>query len=408
MKLFIIRFLSKMRDLYYTFKRFVTSFVEVDPKLILFSAYAGTKFSDSPYQLFEHLNNADYDYQLAFVFTSSEMMDAFKQAYPQHKAIKHNSLKHYHYLNKAGYWIFNYKTPSYFKKKPETIFLQTWHGIPLKKLGNDIVNVEQTFYRSQQSYIQMAESYTEEGRKANYFLTPSPYALQHLQSAFRLSDKQILKFDYPRNELLYNYTKEDIKAIKDELKLPLDKKIILYAPTWRDHNYSVITGYKTKDFLLDFEELGSLKDEYIILYRPHYLISDRMSNLPDNVYDVRDYQNSSEIYIISDMLVTDYSSVYFDYSILKRPIYFYMKDLDFYQQQLRGFYIDINVDLPNDYYTEQDKLIKAINTKHINKKKYNHFYKHNKPYPLDNEALLKAIKIKKAQTKKVKEKTSKS
>lgn len=241
----------------------------------------------------------------------------------------------------------------------------------------------------------MAQSYTDEGKKVNYFLTPSPYALQHLKSAFRLSEKQILKFDYPRNELLYNYNKDDIQKIKNNLKLPLDKKIILYAPTWRDQSYSLVSGYKTKDFLLDLNKLDNLSDEYIILYRPHYLITDRLGKLAANVYDVRDYQNSSELYIISDILVTDYSSVYFDYSLLKRPIYFYMKDVEVYQQQLRGFYIDINEDLPNDYYTDQDKLISAINKQTINKKKWHHFYEYNKTYPLNNEKLLDQIKIKK-------------
>lgn len=395
MKIFLIRLLAKIRDLYYTSKAFLTSFAKVDPKLILFSSYAGTKFNDSPYQLFEHLNNEAYDYKLAYVFTSRETMQSFKKAYPEHEAIKHNSLRHYYYLSKAGYWIFNYKTPSYFKKKAQTIFLQTWHGIPLKKLGNDIENVKQTFYRSQQSYKKMAQSYTNEGKKINYFLMPSPYALEHLKSAFKLSAKKIIKCDYPRNELLYNYTKDDIKAIKKELKLPTDKKIILYAPTWRDNTYSLVRGYKAKDFLLDFTKLEKLAKEYIILYRPHYLIDNAPTSLPKNVYDVSDYQDSSKLYIISDILVTDYSSVYFDYALLKRPIYFYMKDLPLYENQLRGFYIDIDEDLPNDYYTNQDKLIKDINIKYVNKNKYDHFYKNNKQYPLDIEALLKKIKIKK-------------
>lgn len=80
MKLFIIRFLSKTRDLFYSFKAFSTSFVKVDQKLILFSSYAGTKFSDSPYQLFKYLNNNNYDYQLVFVFKSLDMINSFKKS----------------------------------------------------------------------------------------------------------------------------------------------------------------------------------------------------------------------------------------------------------------------------------------------------------------------------------------
>lgn len=395
MKLFLIRLLAQIRDFYYSLKGFVTFFVKVDPNLILFSSYSGTKFNDNPFEIFEYLDKNEYDYTLVYAFRSRGMVRAFNKAYPQHLAIRYNSLQHYYYLNKAGYWIFNYKTPSYFKKKPETIFLQTWHGIPLKKLGNDIDNLKQTFYRSQQTYKQMAQSYTDEGKKIDYFLMPSPYALKHLQSAFKLPDKKLLKYEYPRNELLYNYSKKDVNKLKADLKLPSNKKIILYAPTWRDDNYSLLTGYRAKDFLLDFSQLEKLSSKYIILYRPHYLIDNPISSLPKNVYDVSTYPDSSELYIISDILVTDYSSVYFDYALLKRPIYFYMKDLNLYQNQLRGFYIDIDKDLPNDYYTDQAKLIEDINHKHVNKRKYDHFYRHNKPYPLDIKGLLDKVNIKK-------------
>ena len=134
----------------------------------------------------------------------------------------------------------------------------------------------------------------------------------------------MLEIGYPRNDLLYAPNKDEIALeLKKKLHIPLDKKTILYAPTWRDNSY-VTKGYTFKlevDFGKWQEALG---DEYVVVFKPHYLIVNDfdIDQYQGFVYFIEANEDISNLYIISDALVTDYSSVFFDYAILKRPIYF--------------------------------------------------------------------------------------
>src|SRR5699024_7827758 len=104
-----------------------------------------------------------------------------------------------------------------------------------------------------------------------------------------------------------------------------------------------------------------LGDEYIVLLRMHYFIASQMdvSDVQGFAYDVSDYQDIGELYLISDMLMTDYSSVFFDYAHLKRPILFYTYDLDKYRGQLRGFYFDMEEEEPGPLLKTTDEDIKT-------------------------------------------------
>ena len=176
----------------------------------------------------------------------------------------------------------------------------------------------------------------------------------HLES----DSKRLVETGYPRNDFIANVTNEEIVSIKKRLKLPMDKKVILYAPTWRDNSY-VAAGY-TFELKADFHLWKEiLKDEYIVLFKPHYLIINKYQNdtsLQGFLYTMPAESEINELYVISDVLITDYSSVFFDYAILKRPIYFYMYDLESYASDLRGFYLDIYKDLPGKIYRDETQL----------------------------------------------------
>src|SRR5699024_3141563 len=175
-------------------------------------------------------------------------------------------------------------------------------------------------------------------------------------------------------------TTDEINKIKAKLNLPHDKKILLYAPTWRDNQFYGRGRYKF-DIPMDFEQMKSrLSDEYIILLRMHYLIAENINldNLEGFVYDFSDYEDIRELYLISDALITDYSSVFFDYAILKRSIYFYTFDLKEYRDTLRGFYLDFETAVPGPIVKTTKELIRHIhaidqyNYQHINEF-YNRF-----------------------------------
>src|SRR5699024_12067996 len=142
---------------------------------------------------------------------------------------------------------------------------------------------------------------------------------------------------------LYNWnSKLKVEDLQKRLNLLTDKKVILYAPTWRDDEFYSVGKYKFS-LKLDLENMErALDEEYIIIFRMHYLIASNLdiSDYPSFVFDFSNYSDISELYLVSDILITDYSSVFFDYANLKRPILFYTYDLEKYRNQLRGFYLD--------------------------------------------------------------------
>lgn len=137
---------------------------------------------------------------------------------------------------------------------------------------------------------------------------------------------------------------------------------MLYAPTWRDNEFYQKGKYRF-EFQFDLEnwkrEFG---DEWVLLSRMHYLVAENFdfSAHEGTVYDVSSYPDIRDLYLISDMLMTDYSSVFFDYAVLNRPIIFFMYDLDTYRDQLRGFYIDIENEAPGPIVQTEDELFSAI------------------------------------------------
>ena len=166
---------------------------------------------------------------------------------------------------------------------------------------------------------------------------------------------------YPRNDFLLNYTSADVARIRRELDLPADKTIVLYAPTWRDDQHEAGVGY-TLNVGVDFEAMRrELGDTHIILFRAHYLIANafHFENYEGFVRDVSQIDDINELYVASDMLITDYSSVFFDYANLRRPILFYMYDLAKYADQIRGFYLDL-AELPGPIIERQPELIAAM------------------------------------------------
>ncbi len=335
----------------------------IDDKLIIFSAFAGNSYTCSPKAIYKYIvNNPKYkDYKFVWAFKKIE--DKIKYFNDERtELVKYNSKKFFEKLSQAKYWVFNFKTPEYFIKKKGQVFIQCWHGTPLKRLGCDI-KIEHG--NKATGLKKIHTSYKDDAKKYDYFISPSKFATEKFCSAFALDklnkENIIIEKGYPRNEYLFTYNEKDVENIKKSLGLPKNKKIILYAPTFRDNQYQNGKGhtYKLGINLLRLKE--KLSDDYIILMRLHYLVSNviDVSQFKNFVYDVSDYEDINELYVIADMLITDYSSVFFDYANLKRPILFYMYDLDEYKNNIRDFYIDLN-DLPGPIVENEKDLIKDI------------------------------------------------
>ena len=343
-------------------KRIANS-TKVDNKLIIFSSFAGSAYTCSPKAIYQHIIKDPKFKDFKFIWAFKNVEDKIKFFNDSRtELVKYNSKEFFYKLSQAKYWVFNFKTPEYFIKKEDQIFIQCWHGTPLKRLGCDI----QIEYGNRATALRkIHKSYIEDAKKYNYFISPSKFATEKFCSAFGLrklkKENIIIEKGYPRNEYLFNYKEEDIVKIKNNLNLPENKKIILYAPTFRDNQYQEGKGhtYKLGVNLLRLKE--ELDNNYVILMRLHYLVSNHIdiSQFKNFVYDVSDYEDINELYLISDILITDYSSVFFDYANLKRPILFYMYDLEEYKNSIRDFYIKLE-ELPGPIVENDKELINNI------------------------------------------------
>ncbi|MDD8049586.1 MAG: CDP-glycerol glycerophosphotransferase family protein [Thomasclavelia sp.] len=351
-------------------------FYRIDNKMIIFISFHGRGYSDNPKAIFEYLKSQEKFKDYTFIWAIKHHKDK-NIVIPGAKVIEYFSYNYFKYLAKSKYWVVNCKLPGYIVKKPRQIYLQTWHGTPLKKLAHDIdVSEDTTFYRSGMNYDEMVKTYDNDVKKYNYMISPSSFTTEVFQTSFNINKDRLIETGYPRNDILSNYSSEDVLKIKQKLSIPLDKKVILYAPTWRDNSF-VSKGY-TFELKVNFKLwMDKLKDDYIVLFKPHYLIinSFDMKEYEGFVYDIDPTVDISSLYIISDILVTDYSSVFFDYAILNRPIYFYMYDIDDYRDNLRGFYLDIYKDLPGDIVENETELVNKIKDNSYNFDKLKEFNK---------------------------------
>lgn len=350
----------------------------VDSNTIVFEAYMGRSYACSPKAIYEYmLNNKKYNsYNFIWFFKNIEDYK-FLEKNKNTIVVKYKSKKYYQYYAKAKYWITNSRIPDIIIKKKSQKYIQCWHGTPLKKLGYDIT-VEGG--NAMNSLKDIRKKYRIDAKKYDYMVSPSKFCSEKFRSAFNLKkynkENIIIEEGYPRNDFLINYTQKDVDRVRKDLNIPKNKKIILYAPTWRDNQHESGVGYVYEPEI-NFKKLQILfGEDYILLFRSHYFIANyiNLDEYKGFVYNVSQYDDINDLYIISDLLITDYSSVFFDYAILKRPIIFYMYDLKEYKNKLRDFYINLK-ELPGPIVENEKDLVKEIKSIDKNKKIYFNTYK---------------------------------
>jgi CDP-glycerol glycerophosphotransferase len=239
----------------------------------------------------------------------------------------------------------NTNFPGYFRKRDGQLYIQTWHGTPLKRLGRDIVDVVPTG-----SYLKLMD------REASYWdflISPSGYCSEIFPSTFGYKGT-ILETGYPRNDILVNgLSKRDL--VRRSLGIADDQQVVLYAPTWRDSQRTATGNWKPVNFLD-----GSLGSGVTVLFRGHTNThSAHSARVAAAAIDVTNYQNVAELYLAADVLVTDYSSSMFDFSVTGKPMIFLAPDLDDYIAK-RGFYFDFEQEAPGPILKDASFLRKAL------------------------------------------------
>lgn len=321
----------------------------------MFESFLGKQYSCNPRAIYEYLKEHHPGYTM-YWSVDKRYADFFeKEGIPYANRF---SIKWLFLMALAKYWVSNSRLPLWIPKPNHTVYLQTWHGTPLKKLAMDMDQVLMPGTTTE-SY---KANFARESSRWDYLISPNAYSTEIFERAFAFK-KEMIESGYPRNDYLYTENNEEsIKALKAKMNVPDDKKIILYAPTWRDNEFHGKGKYKFQLQLNLSQMRRELGDEYIILLRMHYLVAENFDLTPYKgfAYDYSKHQDIRDLYLVSDLLITDYSSVFFDYANLKRPMIFFVYDIESYRDNLRGFYFDFEQQAPGPLVKTTDEVIKFV------------------------------------------------
>ena len=347
--------IKKIRYIWYKIK------YKMDDETILFEAFGGRNYTCSPKAIYEKMLSMPQfkNFKFVWAFLDTDIHDVKEDK--RTTIVKSKSKEYYKYCSIAKDWIVNSIMEESLTKKKGQVYVQCWHGTPIKKLRCDI-EVDGSVLNT---IKEIRKRNDIDAKRFDYFISPSKYCTEKFISAFNLKklnkENIIIEEGYPRNDFLFNKTQKDITLIKEKLKIPINKKVIFYLPTFRDNQHTSGIGY-TYELQIDFDRLRkAIGDEYVVLFSPHYFIANSidLSKYEGFVINVARYDEINELYLVSDIIMTDYSSVFFDFANLKRPIVFYMYDYDLYQSRLRDFYISLD-ELPGPITRTQEELEKCI------------------------------------------------
>lgn len=333
----------------------ITGFFPPDRKLIVFESFLGKQYSCNPRAIYEYLREQHPGYKM-YWSVDPRYRQTFKSSDLQ--TVDRFSIKWLFIMARARYWVSNSRLPLWIPKPQHTIYLQTWHGTPLKRLAADMDEVHMPGTNAEQ----YKQNFLSESARWDLLISPNRYSTDIFRRAFNFNN-DVIESGYPRNDILYIGNSDKRKEkLKNRIGIPEDKKIILYAPTWRDNEFYSVGKYKFNlkmDLDLMQQELG---EDYVVLLRMHYLISENLdlSSYKGFAYNLSSYEDIRELYLLADLLITDYSSVFFDYGNLKKPMIFYVYDIETYRDQLRGFYFDFENEAPGPLVKSTEEIIGKI------------------------------------------------
>ncbi len=318
---------------------------------VLYNSFTGRQYSDSPRAVYEELVSRGLPLEHVWVVTDGQ---AAIPAPARQVALWERQW--YEALATCRYIVTNQHLPDWFRRREGQVVVQTWHGTPLKRIGFDIEDLQ---FADQQYFEKLAT----ETANWSHLVSPNRFSTPILERAFRYRG-EILETGYPRNDVLFRtgVDRETLIAdIRRRLQLPAGKKIVLYAPTWRDDEYHRSGQYKISMMLdLDAARRG-LGDDHVLLIRRHPNVVDDIAGAGDGfVHDVSTYPDMADLLAITDILLTDYSSVMFDFASTGRPMVFFTYDLAHYRDRLRGFYFDFEAEAPGPLLATTDEVVTAI------------------------------------------------
>ncbi len=315
-------------------------------EMVLLESFHGRAVSDNPAAIGRALASREPGLDLVWVVDDPSVV------VPEGtRAVARRTPEWFEALAGARAYVGNAAAPPWFAKKPGQIHLQTWHGTPLKKIGEDRGPGDLNTWRHRRSLARQAAGW-------DGFVSPSPFCSEVFRSAFSY-DGTMLEIGYPRNDVLLSERAPEVRAeTRRRLGVADDQRVVLYAPTWREY----LGVRDSKPLFLDPVRLVGALPGAVVLVRGHYNASRQADVLAghDQVVDVTRYPDIADLYLAADALVTDYSSVMFDFALTDKPLVLLTPDLDRYRDVERGFYFDIEAAPPGPMVTTTDEVVRAL------------------------------------------------
>ncbi|MFI6880058.1 CDP-glycerol glycerophosphotransferase family protein [Streptomyces sp. NPDC050400] len=319
---------------------------------VVYDVFGGRMYGDSPRAIHEELVRRGTELEHLWV-----VKDGQCEVPPTARALRVHSPEYYEALARSRYVVGNTHLPKWLERRPGQQIVQTWHGTPLKRIGFDFDND----HFASTAYL---DDLDRERHQWSMLLSPNSFSTPILRRAFRY-EGELVEAGYPRNDALLSADRvKRAQRMRERLGLPEGKKVILYAPTWREDKQRHRGG-----FLLDLRiELDAarreLGDEHVLLIRPHAHVVEPVPGAGDGfVWDVSAQAGITDVMdllLVADVLVTDYSSVMFDFAVTGRPMLFFTYDLEHYRDRLRGFYFDFEEKAPGPLLQTSGELIAAL------------------------------------------------
>ncbi len=318
---------------------------------ILFEAWRGRQYSDNPRAIYEELVRRGDPRRMVWAVEHHGI-----ETPDEAETVIVGGRDYFRQLGRARWVVSNDSMPTYFVKREGVRYGQTWHGTPLKRIGFDIDSLQM----SNRRYL---EEFAREVAKWDALISPNPFSTGLFPQAFHFGGP-ILEIGYPRNDIFFREADREarVAAARARLGLPEDHRVVLYAPTWRDNQYDRRGRYQFS-LKLDLERLyRELGDETVLLIRGHQLVAGRVdtSLFGGFARNVSTYPEVSDLYLVADVLITDYSSVMFDFVNTGRPMLFYTHDLEAYRDDLRGFYFDFEAEAPGPLLRHTEDVVEAL------------------------------------------------
>jgi len=268
--------------------------------------------------------------------------------------VVHGSRDWYRLLGTSRYYLDNMFQPRTHAKPPGQVMVQTFHGYPFKSMGH-------TYWARAGFARDLVESYDARAREWDHLVSPARYATPLLRREFHY-DGDVLEIGYPRNDVLQSPQAPALRArVRAALGIGDRQTAVLYAPTFRD-DLAQDNHRATHQDLLGLEALAAeLGPEFVVLHRGHafHARTGTRTGSRDNLVDVTDYPEVSDLYLAADAAVVDYSSLRFDFGVTGKPMIFFVPDLERYQQ-MRGWLVDYVPTAPGPRLSERAEVVREL------------------------------------------------